>query len=182
MIKQGDKITNTRTGQIMIFLKTAKETNGEILQIECYSPPTAVKEPEHIHPKQENIFKITSGSCTFSVDGKEQIVGTGQTISIPQKVRHHFWNSGDTVAHYIQEFKPALNIDSFFETFFALSRDEKLNQKGIPNFFHASLIMLKHRNDIRVTNPPWVLQLITYLTLTPISFLMGFRADYKSKK
>ncbi len=181
MIKQGDKITNARTGQIMIFLKTGAQTNGELLQIECFSPPTAVKEPEHIHPLQENIFKIISGYCNFSVDSKEQIVGAGQTISIPPNVRHHFWNSGDTIAHYIQEFNPALNIDGFFETFFALSMDGKLNEKGIPNFFHGSLIMLKHKDEIRVTNPPWALQLITYLTLAPIGKLMGYNADYKSK-
>lgn len=181
MTKQGDKITNARTGQVMIFRKTAAETNGQLLEIECFSPPSAVKEPEHIHPLQENIFKIISGSCVFEVEGKEQVIGAGQTISIPPKTRHHFWNSGETVAHYIQEFRPALRIDEFFQTFFALSRDGKLNDKGIPNLFHGSLIMLKHKDEIRVTNPPWVLQLLTYRTLAPIGYLMGYRSDYKSK-
>lgn len=80
-MKQGEKITNSRTGQIMIFLKTGAETNGEILQIECFSPQTIEREPEHIHPLQENSFKIISGSCIFKVDGKEQIVGPGETIT-----------------------------------------------------------------------------------------------------
>ncbi len=182
MINQGDKITNARTGQTMIFLKTGAATKGELLEIECFSPPSEAKEPEHIHPLQENIFKIISGSCVFSVDGKEQTIGPGQTINIPPNVKHHFWNSGDTVAHYLQEFRPALHIDEFFETFFALSRDGKLNEKGIPNFFHGSLIMLKHKDEIRVTNPPWALQLLTYWTLAPIGLLMGYRANYTSKK
>ncbi len=180
-MKQGDKITNARTGQIMIFRKTAAVTDGQLLEIECLTPPTAVKEPEHIHPLQENNFKIISGSCVFKVKGKEQIVGAGQTISIPPKVKHHFWNSGDTVAHYMQEFRPALHIDEFFATFFALSRDGKLNEKGIPNLFHGSLIMLKHKDEIRVTNPPWTLQLLTYRTLAPVGYLIGYRSDYKSK-
>lgn len=166
----------------MTFLKTAAETSGQLLEIECFSPPTSTKEPEHIHPHQQNNFKIISGTVHFSIDGKEQIAAAGQTINIPPGVRHYFWNSGDIVAHYVQEFRPALTIDSFFETFFALSRDGRLNEKGIPNFFHASLIMLKHRNDIRVTNPPWALQLLTYWTLAPIGFVMGYRSDYRSKK
>ena len=181
MVKQGDKIINARTGQIMIFRKTAAETNGQLLEIECFSPPTAVKEPEHIHPFQENIFKIISGSCVFDVDGKEQTVGAGETISIPPKVKHHFWNSGDTTAHYMQEFRPALHIDEFFETFFALSQDGKLNEKGIPNFFHVSLIALKHQEEIRLTKPPWALQLLTYWTLAPFGYLMGYRSNYQSK-
>lgn len=180
MIKQGDRIINTRTGQIMVFLKTGEETNGQVLQIDCISPPSAVKEPEHIHPYQENRFEIISGSCHFSIKGKEQVVGPGQSISIPPRVRHHFWNSGDTDAHYIQEFKPALNIAGFFDTFFALSRDGKLNNKGIPNILHASVIMLKYKNEIRVTSPPWFIQYISYLLLFPFGILMGYRPEYKS--
>ena len=162
----------------MVFLKTGEETEGKLLQIECISPPTSVKEPEHIHPLQENKFKMISGSCTFSVQGKEQIIGPGQSISIPPKVRHHFWNSGKTDAHYIQEFVPALNIADFFETFFALSRDGKLNEKGTPNFFHASVIMLMHKNTIRVIKPPLPIQYLTYLSLAPIGRLVGYRSDY----
>ena len=181
MIKQGDKIINARTGQTMIFLKTGDETKGELLEIECFSPPSNSMEPEHIHPHQENIFKIISGSCTFSVNGKEEIVSAGQTISITPNVKHHFWNSGDIVSHYLQEFRPALHIDEFFETFFALSRDGKLNGKGIPNLFHGSLIMLKHKNEIRVTNPFWGIQLLTYWTLAPIGRLLGYSNNYRSE-
>jgi quercetin dioxygenase-like cupin family protein len=181
MIRQGDKITNARTGQIMVFLKTGTETNGQLLQIDCVSPPSTAKEPQHIHPSQENKFEIISGTCTFSINGTEKIARQGDIIIIPPKVRHHFWNSEDTNAHYIQEFRPALKIDEFFDTFFALSRDGKLNEKGIPNFFHASLIMLKHKNEIRVTSPPWPLQLLTYWTLAPIGLLMGYRSGYRAK-
>ena len=180
MIKQGDKIINARTGQTMIFLKTGTETNGEFLEIECFSPPSDSREPEHIHPFQENFFRMISGTCVFSVNGREQTVGAGGIINIPPNVKHYFWNPGNKQAHYIQEFRPALHIDEFFETFFALSRDKKLNEKGIPNFFHASLIMLKHKNEIRVTNPPWAIQLLTYVTLAPVGRLMGYRNYYRS--
>lgn len=180
MIKQGEKITNVRTGQIMIFLKTGTETNGEILHIECFSPPTPEREPEHIHPFQENSFEIISGSCVFNVAGKEEIVGPGESISIPANVPHHFWNAGNKVSHYLQTFKPALKIDRFFETFFALAKDGKLNKNGIPNFFHTSVIGLAYKDEIRLTKPPWILQNIIYLTLAPIGKLMGYKADYKS--
>ncbi len=182
MAKQGDKITNTRTGQRMIFLKTGKDTNGNLLEIDSFNPKTDMREPIHIHPKQESSAEVISGKLHFLVDGKEQIIGPGERIEIPAGVPHCFWNEDDTEAHSIQRFSPALNIDEFFETFFALSRDGKLNENGIPTFIHASLIMLKHKNDIRVINPPWAIQLPTYLTLAPIGLLMGYRASYTSKK
>jgi len=80
----------------------------------------------------------------------------------------------------VQEFRPALHIDEFFETFFALSRDGKLNDKGIPNLLHGSVIMLNHKNEIRVTKPPWLLQYLTYIVLAPIGRLLGYGADYQS--
>jgi len=181
MIKKGDKIVNARTGQVMLFLQTGSETNGQLLQIDCISAPTSMREPEHIHPLQENKFEIISGSCHFSVNGKEQELGAGQSISIPPNIKHHFWNAGDIDAHYIQEFRPALNIAGFFDTFFALSRDNKLNDKGIPNFFHASVIMLKYKNEIRITYPPWIVQYMTFMLIAPFGKLMGYRAEYKSK-
>ena len=181
MVKQGDRITNARTGQVMVFLKTGAETNGELLEIECFSPKSSIKEPEHVHPLQENSFKMISGSCMFSVNGKEQFVGPGESIRIPPKTKHHFWNPDDREAHYLQEFRPALHIDEFFDTFFALSRDGRLNEKGIPNLFHGALIMLRHRNEIRVANPPWAIQFLAYLLLAPAGVLMGYRADYLAK-
>jgi quercetin dioxygenase-like cupin family protein len=181
MLKQGDRITNARTGQILIFLKTGKEMNGKLLQIECISPPRSLDEPEHIHPFQQNSFEIVSGILDFSIDGDQRIAEPGEVVIIPPNVPHFFRNAGKTEAQFIQEFKPALHIDSFFETSFALSRDGKLNKKGIPNLIHGSLIMLKYKNEIRVTNLPWVIQYLIYLALSPVGKLMGYSADYGLK-
>ena len=54
MAKAGDEIVNPRTGQRMVFLKTGSGTNGELVQIDTYNPPTGVPEPEHVHPYQQS--------------------------------------------------------------------------------------------------------------------------------
>jgi len=182
MIKQGEKIINARTGQVMLFMKTAAETDGELLEIDCISPPSDSREPEHIHPFQQNNFRILAGECTFRIDGKEQTAKAGDTVSIAPNVRHYFWNPGNVDARYIQEFRPALTIAEFFNTFFALSRDGKLNEQGIPNFFHASIIMLAHKNDIRVVTPPWPIQYLSYILLAPIGMMMGYKSSYRSSR
>jgi quercetin dioxygenase-like cupin family protein len=181
VIKQGDKIFNARTGQVMVFCLTGKETDGKLLEIESFNPKSDLLEPVHIHPKQKSSCEVISGSLHFLVDGKERIIGAGESIDIPAGVPHCFWNEDMIEAHSIQRFSPALNIAEFFNTFFALSRDGKLNKKGIPNFLHASIIALSHKDDIRLTTPPWPLQYITYLLLLPIGKLLGYKANYKSK-
>ena len=177
-MKSGDKIENKRTGQRMIFLQTAMDTNGELLQIECFSPPTTTREPEHIHPSQENYFKVLSGVLHFKVNGKIVLAGPDDEITIPPGAPHHFWNEEEETAHYIQEFRPALEIESLFETFFSLARDGKLKNSGAPNIFRASLIMLRYSNELRIVKPSWVLQKIVFSCMAPFGRILGFKTHY----
>jgi quercetin dioxygenase-like cupin family protein len=178
MIMQGDMIENQRTGQRMIFLKTWAETNGTQLQIECFSPVTTAKDPEHIHPYQENRFRIISGELYFYINGKEQRAVTGDIVSVPKNTPHYFRNPGPSEAHYMQEFFPALKIDGLFETFFALARDGKLNKDGAPNIFRTSLIMLAHEKEFRLTKPNWLIQKTAFKLIAPIAKLFGFKEAY----
>ncbi len=178
MIKRGDMIENRRTGQRMVFLNTAAETNNEKLEIECFSPVTNTREPEHIHPNQENRFQVISGELRFRINGKEKTAYPGDLVSISRNTPHYFWNSGTVEAHYIQEFYPALHIETLFETFFALARDGKLNEKGSPNIFQASLIMLAHEKELRLSKPSWAIQKFVFKVISPVSKILGYKGQY----
>jgi quercetin dioxygenase-like cupin family protein len=178
-MKSGDKIENKRTGQRMIFLKTAQDTNGDLLQIECFSPPTEMREPEHIHPFQENSFRVISGVLHFKIDGKITVAGPEDEISVPAGIPHHFWNEGDETAHYIQEFRPALQIEDLFQTFFSLSRDGKLSKTGVPNIFRTSLIMLHHANELRILKPAWTIQKKVFIFFAILAKVLGFKEQYQ---
>lgn len=182
MIQQGDMIENQRTGQRMIFLKTWAETNGTQLQIECFSPVTTAKDPEHIHPYQENRFRIISGELYFYINGKEQRAVTGVIISVPKNTPHYFRNPGPAEAHYIQEFFPALKIDGLFETFFSLARDGKLNKDGAPNIFQTSLIMLAHEKEFRLIKPNWLIQKLIFNVMAPVGKMLGYKDAYQQAK
>jgi len=173
MTQPGDTITNSRTGQRMIFRKTGRETNGTLLEIECYNPASDVKEPEHIHPVQESSFEVISGRLDFEVDGRMQTAVTGGVVTIPAGIPHYFWNGGETDA------QPSMHIDDFFKTYFALARNDKLNKKGLPNLLLISLISLKHQHEIRLTNPPWAVQIFIFSILVPVGRLLGYKAAYE---
>lgn len=179
MIKKGDTIVNVRTGQKMTFLETWAETNGTQLKVDCVSPPTLEREKAHIHPYQENRFTVVKGSLHFTINGQKHLATVGDIISIPKKIPHSFYNDGETDAHYIQEFFPALKIDSLFETFFLLAKEGKLNKSGTPNIFRAALILLNFEKEIRLSQPNWVLQKFTFKLLAPIARLMGYKAVHE---
>jgi quercetin dioxygenase-like cupin family protein len=175
MAKPGDVITNPRTGQTMRFLKTSQETGGQLLQIDCHNLPTGVKEPEHIHPFQENRFEVISGSLMFCVAGQERQLNAGDVIAIPARVPHFFWNGGTQEAHYVQEFRPALRSELFFETLFALAREGRLNEQGLPSLLDMAVFVPAFWSEIRVTKPPELLQQALFTVLGPVSRGLGHR-------
>lgn len=165
-------ITNLRSGQRMIFRQTAKDTNGQLLEIETFNPPSAEKEPEHIHPKQESSAEVLSGEVRFSINGRVQIVKAGEKIDIPPGVPHYFWNEGPMEAHTIQRFTPALTIEQFLRSYFALANAGKLDNNGMPPLLITSHLGLQHQDDIRVTMPPWIVQKILYTILIPVRVIL----------
>jgi quercetin dioxygenase-like cupin family protein len=177
MAHVGDEIANPRTGQRMVFLQTAAETNGKLLRIECFNPATKVDEPEHCHPLQESRSELISGALRFRVRGEIQEVHAGESHTIPAGVPHSFGNHGDEEAHWIAEFRPALRTDAFFEALFDLAAHDQLNERGMPSLLQLALSVPAFSDEIRVTRPPWSVQRVLFALLGPIARLRGLHAQ-----
>jgi mannose-6-phosphate isomerase-like protein (cupin superfamily) len=176
MAVSGAEIVNSRTGQQIRFVQTARDSDGAVLELLCVSQPGQEREPEHIHPRQENIFEVHSGALHFHIDGAERLISAGERIVVPPGVPHRFWVEGDQEARYRQEFRPALNTEAFFEAFFRLAQDGKLNSKGLPNPLMLAVLGQAFWDEIRVTKPPAWLQWVLYLALAPLGRAIGYRA------
>jgi mannose-6-phosphate isomerase-like protein (cupin superfamily) len=177
MTSVGDEIANPRTGQRMSFLTV----NPDLLEIECWNPPHIPAEVQHTHPYQESGGRVLSGTVRFSVRGVERDVGPGESITIPAGVPHHFWIPGEQEAHWIGTFRPALNTAAFFETYFALADDDKLDEHGMPSLLQLAVMVPAFGAEIRPTTPPWpLLKMITAL-LAPLARVRGYRATYSRR-
>ncbi len=174
MASVGDEIGNPRTGQRMVF----RTISPELLEIDTYNPPHAAVEPEHVHPRQESGARVLSGSLRFSVRGEERTVGSGESITIPAGTPHYFWNPGEGDARAIGFFKPSLKTASFFETFFALARDDKVDEQGMPKLLQLAVMVPAFQNEIRPTKPPWPLLKAMAALIGPFARLRGYRPTY----
>jgi mannose-6-phosphate isomerase-like protein (cupin superfamily) len=165
-------IVNPRTGQRMTFV----ELGPDLLRIDSISPSRAdSREPGHVHPKQESGAEVLSGSLVFEVDGEERRVGPGESISIPAAAPHRFWNDGEEDAHAIQFFRPALDTAAFFETFFALAQEDKLDDKGMPSILQLAVLVPEFSDELRPLSPPWPLLKTLATVLGPIARARGYR-------
>jgi quercetin dioxygenase-like cupin family protein len=174
MASVGDEIVNPRNGERMVF----RTLTRELAEIETWNPPTATREPEHVHPHQEQRFRVLAGTERLSISGRERDFGPGESFSIPAGTPHHHWNQGKEEVHWIQYFTPALNIAAFFETYFALARDGKLDERGMPTLLQLAVMVPAFAEEIRPTNPPWPLLKATSTVIAPLARLRGYRATH----
>jgi mannose-6-phosphate isomerase-like protein (cupin superfamily) len=171
MPRIGEEIVNPRTGQRMTFI----ELREEVVRIDSVNPASSVREPEHVHPKQESGAEVMSGSLVFEVAGRKRQLDAGQAITVPPNTPHRFWNEGRADARSIQFFRPALDIGSFFETLFALAGRGQLNDKGMPQVLQLMAMVPEFADEIRPTIPPWPVLRVVAAVLAPIAHLRGYR-------
>jgi quercetin dioxygenase-like cupin family protein len=169
---EGQEISNPRSGQVMNFV----ELRPELLRIDSVHPHAPQGEPVHQHPKQKSSVELVSGCLVFEVDGERRELGPGDTLEVPAGVLHRFWNESGEEARSVQLFEPALDIASFFETFFALAQRDELDDKGMPSLLQTVVLVPEFGDEIRPASPPWgVLKALTTV-LGPIARMRGYQA------
>jgi mannose-6-phosphate isomerase-like protein (cupin superfamily) len=176
MARAGDMIESPVIGERVIFRKTAADTNGEVLEVECISSAGSSGPVEHIHLEQDERFAVLSGVMLVQIAGREERLEAGQEIVIPRGKSHTFRNGGSEDLHFVAEFRPALQTERFFETMFGLARDGKTDAAGSPRFLQIMLMTTAY--DIYIPGPPIVVQRLMSAVLSPIAKLLGYRASY----
>jgi quercetin dioxygenase-like cupin family protein len=179
MVTSGDVLEHPITREKIVFRKTARDTDGELFQADLYLQPGGFVAAEHIHLLQEERFEVISGTLRGRVAGKELSSAPGETIVVPRGTPHVWWNSGDDELHVLVEVRPALRFENFFETFFGLAQDGKVDPKtGLPNPFQMALIMRAYRNELVLAQPPQLVQTLLFGLLAPIGRLLGYKAEH----
>ena len=178
MASAGQVITNPRSGETFRFIETASDTGGEYLRFEFeISPGGAVPFP-HIHRNQEETFEITRGKALFIVDGKRQEISAGETVVIPAGTDHICINDNSEVMCSIVTFRPAYDLEHWFETFCGMAHDGRCDARGGPRFMQLMLLLTGYEFKGYRTDIPIFLQRFLPPILAPIARRLGYRAIY----
>lgn len=162
----------------LVFLKTAKDTDGRLLSFEQFVRADHAPVPVHVHARQEERFVVLSGRMGVKSGGLERVLEAGEEAVVPAGIPHTFWNAsrGGEVLHHTVELRPALRSEEFFETVFGLQRDGKLVEGKIPNPLMMAPVVVEYENWL--AGPPVVLQKLLFPPLALLGRLLGYRASY----
>jgi len=178
MPKTNHAVKNPAIGHRITFLQTAAQTNGDLLQIEY-----AVEQPErkpaiplHKHLKCEEQFEVVHGKLGVELNGRQQLLNVGQSVTIPPGTPHTFWNAGAGELRFITEVRPPGDLQTYWETVFGLAQDGKVKANGLPNLLQLAVVApLADSYDPRT---PVAVTKALVAVLGSIGRLLGYKARY----
>lgn len=178
MARRGEVLESPTNGQRAVFRDTAKDTGGELLRLDFFVAPGGFLGNEHFHPKQQERIEVLSGTLRCRLGGHEQSLDQGEAITIPPGLPHTLWNESTEEAHALIEYRPALRMETLFETLFGLGRDGKTDEKGSPNLLQGAVMLKEYEDEYRLARPPLPVQKMLLAVLAPVGRLLGYRARY----
>lgn len=103
----------------------------------------------------------------------------GENVIVPRGVDHVWGNPFDDPATVVVAVRPALKLETFFETFFGLANDGKLDPKTqMPSFLQMMLILHEYREDVTLPGMTGMATRGLGAVLAPLARARGYRSSY----
>ena len=168
------------TGERIVFRKRARDTGGGLLEMTLYLAPKGFIAAAHVHPNQEERFEVAGAPVTFKVDGKERLYQPGEVAVVPAGTPHVWWNASDQEAATLVQFRPALDTETFFETFFGLASDGKVGRNGLPNPLQMMVLARDYRREMALPRAQQAILGPVSILLAPLARALGYRGRYEA--
>lgn len=131
----------------------------------------------HVHPRADERFDVRAGHIAVLIDGREQVVGPGETAVVPRGASHCFRNAGEGMAAITISFSPPQRHGRFFLNF-AMTAERHpawFSAKGDPNLLLIALVLHSYRDHLYLARLPRWLQKALFAALAPVARSRGYR-------
>lgn len=179
MAQVGQTIEHPLTGERLTFLETAATTSGEYLKVRLEMSPGGSLPRPHTHPRAEERFEVAAGRVEIATGGTTRVAEAGETVIVPRGTSHVWGNPFDETAAVTVTIDPALDLETFFETWFGLAGEGKVDpHTQIPSFLQAVLVMHDFRAEIGMPGIAGVALRGLGPILAPLARARGYRSIY----
>lgn len=171
------QIENRLSKERITFLRTGEETGGELFAFEVRVPTDMVSPPSHLHLSEEERMEVLEGEMTVQTDGQRYVLRPGEIHLVKPGVAHTWQNTGPGDLRFRAEFRPAGNMQSFFETYCGLAAEGRSDEKGQPPLLQVAASLSFW--GMYLAGPPILAQRLLMAVLRPIARLRGYRPRYE---
>jgi quercetin dioxygenase-like cupin family protein len=125
------------------LIRTADQTEGELLEMEATYSGSGGMPPEHLHPQQVERFEVLDGEIRTIIDGAERRYERGESFEVPAGTPHRMTAEGPSRMRW--EIRPALRTAEFFERLHGEGPDSARRAGSIADF------LAEFSDEIRIT-------------------------------
>lgn len=116
------KLALSPTASVKILASGVEE-----LDVEAVYEPGAGQPPAHLHPAQDEHFRVLEGRMRVVVDARERELAVGDELAIRRGSVHQMWNPAEERARVSWQTRPGGRTEQWFRE---LDSAQKAARKG----------------------------------------------------
>jgi len=157
----------------MRIVQSARDTNGELLEVEVTLGARAPAVPMHIHPEQEEVFTVQSGVIEVFAHGRWQRLAAGQSVTVPAGMVDSLRNRSGAEVRFTFVLRPALDFDDLLQALArAVHAGEFRGGRTLRGMVRMTMAQMRYPRNTVYCNP-----LLRYLirASSALGRLLGYR-------
>jgi quercetin dioxygenase-like cupin family protein/uncharacterized protein YndB with AHSA1/START domain len=136
------------------LLQSVVQTGGELAEIEVTGRPRGFLAQQHTHPTQVERIEVVSGSMKVAMNGREHVLGEGESIEVPAGTPHRQIPLGDGPGTVRIQARPAGRTEAFLEHLAELCATGQIGRLGFPRPVAGAELVLEYGDSGHASKPP----------------------------
>ena len=137
---------------------TIRSATPEALEVEAEYGPNGSPPPKHLHPAQDERFRVLEGALRVRVDGVERELGSGEEFDSAGGGGNHLCPGGAAAAGVIGETRPAGRTEQWFRELGKLQASGRVGRNGMPSPLAFGVLLTEYRDVFRLAGPDTLLR------------------------
>ncbi len=154
MAKAGDVLEMQPLGCRVRLIRTAEETAGEALEFDVLGRPRGFLVQSHVHTGQVERYDVMAGTLKIVEQGREHLLGPGETMEVPAGVAHRQVPGDRSVDGHVRvQVSPAGSTQAFLERVAAMCAAGDFNRFGFPKPVAGARLMADFAHEGHAARP-----------------------------
>jgi uncharacterized protein YndB with AHSA1/START domain/quercetin dioxygenase-like cupin family protein len=159
MAQAGDVLDMPQLGCRVQLLRTAAETNGELVEFDVLGRPRGFLVQPHVHVGQVEHYEVIGGTFKLVEGGREHVLGPGETMQTAAGVAHRQLPGDDGADGHVRvQVRPAGTTQAFLERVAEMCAAGQFNRLGFPRPLAGARLVLDFGDEGHAARPPLPVQ------------------------
>ena len=155
MANAGDVLDMEQLGCRVQLIRTAAETDGELVEFDVIGRPRGFLVQSHLHVGQVERYEVMAGTLKIVANGREHLLGPGETMEVPAGTAHRQLPGDEAPDGHVRiQVSPAGSTQAFLERVAAMCAAGEFNRFGFPKPVAGARLVSDFGDEGHAAHPP----------------------------